>query len=196
MSRSPGFSLRRLQMEVLVAVGAWALSSVCQRLPRDSGISSLLCNRGILDYDLSPLLPKLSAAASVIYPNDTTAFDLATSRWSSYETPTISVVVVPATENDVAETVCDSEFLLDSLRQKTYLCAGEIRDCPRYTVSCRQRRPWGHQHSWEDGEWDRDLDEPASDRRDCRGRENGHHRRWCVVHKRHASSLGSGKADR
>ncbi|KKY33735.1 putative fad-dependent oxygenase [Diaporthe ampelina] len=62
----PGFSLRRLQMEVLVA---------------------------------------LSAAASVIYPNDTTAFDLATSRWSSYETPTISVVVVPGTENDVAETV-------------------------------------------------------------------------------------------
>ncbi|KAL2285551.1 hypothetical protein FJTKL_08192 [Diaporthe vaccinii] len=105
MSRSPSFSLRRLQMEVLVAVGAWALSSVCQRLSPDSGIGSLLCNRGILDLDLSPLVPKLSAAASVIYPNDTAAFDLATSRWSSYETPTISVVVVPGTENDVAETV-------------------------------------------------------------------------------------------
>lgn len=105
MSRFPGFSLRRLQMEVLVAVGAWALSSVCQSLP-DSGTRSLLCNRGILDLDLSPLVPKLSATASVIYPNDTAAFDLATSRWSSYETPTVSVVVVPGTENDVAETVC------------------------------------------------------------------------------------------
>lgn len=91
-------------MEVLVAVGAWALSSVCQSLP-DSGTRSLLCNRGILDLDLSPLVPKLSATASVIYPNDTAAFDLATSRWSSYETPTVSVVVVPGTENDVAETV-------------------------------------------------------------------------------------------
>lgn len=109
MSRSPGFSLQRLQMEFLVAVGAWALSSVCQNLSPDGGISGLLCNRGILDLDLSPLIPKLSAAASVIYPNDTAAFDLATSRWSSYETPTISVVVVPATESDVAETVCISK---------------------------------------------------------------------------------------
>lgn len=106
MTRSPNFSLGRLQMEVLVAVGAWALSSVCQSLSPDSGIRSLLCDRGILNLDLSPLVPKLSAAASVIYPNETTAFDLATSRWSSYETPTISVVVVPGTENDVAETVC------------------------------------------------------------------------------------------
>ncbi|KAG6362865.1 hypothetical protein INS49_007960 [Diaporthe citri] len=105
MSRSRSFSLRRLQMEVLVAVGAWALSSVCQNLSPDSRIGGLLCNRGILDLDLSPLVPKLSAAASVIYPNDTAAFDLATSRWSSYQTPTISVVVVPGTESDVAETV-------------------------------------------------------------------------------------------
>lgn len=110
MGRSSCFPLRRLQMEVLVAVGAWALSSVCQSLPQDSGIRSLLCNRGLLDFDLSPLVPKLSATASVIYPNDTTAFDLATSRWSSYETPTISVVVVPGTENDVAETVSDFQI--------------------------------------------------------------------------------------
>lgn len=106
MSRSPCFSLRRLQMEVLVAVGAWALSSVCQSLPQGSGISGMLCNRGLLDFDLSSLVPKLSPTARVIYPNDTAAFDLATSRWSSYETPTISVVIVPGTEKDVAETVC------------------------------------------------------------------------------------------
>lgn len=196
MDRYPGFSLRRLQMEVLVAVGAWALSSVCQSLPHDSGMRSLLCDRGILDYDLSPLLPKLSAAASVIYPNDTTAFDLATSRWSSYETPTISVVVVPGTENDVAETVCGSESLLDLSRQTTYLCTGEICDRTQHTVPGRQRRPWRHQHSREDAERNRDLDEPVADRRDCRGRGNGHHRWWCVVHKCHASSLGRGKADR
>lgn len=106
MNRSPTFSLGRLQMEVLVAVGAWAFSSVCESLSPGSGIRSLLCDRGILNLDLSPLVPKLSATASVIYPNNTAAFELATARWSSYETPTISVVVVPGTESDVAETVC------------------------------------------------------------------------------------------
>ncbi|KAG8164977.1 hypothetical protein KVR01_005252 [Diaporthe batatas] len=105
MSRSPFASLRRLQMEALVAVGAWALSSICQSLPQGSSIRGMLYNRGLPDFDLSPLVPKLSPTARVIYPNETTAFDLATSRWSSYETPTISVVVVPSTENDVAETV-------------------------------------------------------------------------------------------
>lgn len=114
MSRSPSFSLRRLQMEVLVAVGAWALSSVCSTLSHDSGIGSVLCNRETPHFDLSPLVPKLSATARVIYPNETAAFDLATSRWSSYETPTISVVVVPGTESDVAETVCGSSFCLIS----------------------------------------------------------------------------------
>jgi hypothetical protein len=107
MERPLGFSVRRVQMEVLVAVGVWALSSVCQGLPQGSGIRSLLWNRGLLDLDLSALVPKLSATASVIYPNDTTAFDLATARWSSYETPTAGVVVVPGTEKDVAETVND-----------------------------------------------------------------------------------------
>ncbi|KAJ0120562.1 hypothetical protein J7T55_015291 [Diaporthe amygdali] len=111
-----GRSLRRLKMEVLVAVGAWALSSVCGTLSHDSRMSSLLCPQGLPYYDLSPLEPLLSATASVIYPNETTAFDLATARWSSYETPTISVVVVPGTESDVAEIVkfateCNIPFL-------------------------------------------------------------------------------------
>ncbi|POS69298.1 hypothetical protein DHEL01_v212307 [Diaporthe helianthi] len=105
MSRSPGFSLRRLHMKVLIAVGTWTLSSVCQSLPQGSGVRGVLCNQRPLDFDLSPLVPRLSPTARVIYPNDTAAFDVATSRWSSYETPTISVVVVPGTEDDVAETV-------------------------------------------------------------------------------------------
>lgn len=103
-----GRSLRRLQMELLVAVGAWASSSVCRSASPDSRmgtLGSLLCNRGDTYYDLTPLEARLSQNASVIYPNDTATFEYATSRWSSYETPTISVVVVPGTENDVAETV-------------------------------------------------------------------------------------------
>jgi hypothetical protein len=54
---------------------------------------------------LDQLVKKLSKDAQVFFPGSA-EFVLATTRWSSLDLPNISIVVVPDTENDVAETVC------------------------------------------------------------------------------------------
>lgn len=154
MSGICGRSLRRLQMELLVAVCAWASSSVCRSTSPDSRMGSLLCNRGDTYYDLTPLEARLSQNASVIYPNDTATFEYATSRWSSYETPTISVVVVPGTENDVAETVGRAELYTTWPRHMAYFIIGEVRGCEEHVIPCSQWRSWSNHHGWEDEERD------------------------------------------
>ncbi|KAJ4419213.1 hypothetical protein N0V82_005120 [Gnomoniopsis sp. IMI 355080] len=92
-------------MQHIVCISVWAILGACLVTPHNSRIGQIAWNRGSTYYDLTPLQNKLSANASVIYPNDTTAFDTATARWSSYDAPKVSVVVVPGSEKDVAETV-------------------------------------------------------------------------------------------
>lgn len=50
-------------------------------------------------------LKKLLSPATAIHLPGSDEFEAATTRWSELDTPTASIVVVPATEDDVARTV-------------------------------------------------------------------------------------------
>jgi hypothetical protein len=87
------------KIQAAMTIAAWALTSFGQNLPlgRDR-----LHSRG--NYDMTELQNKLSSTAKIYYPNSTD-FDTASARWSLLDEPKVNVVVVPGTENDVAETV-------------------------------------------------------------------------------------------
>lgn len=87
-------------MEVITAVTAWAISSACRSMPADSWLSEI-CEPRSNPKDLAD---RLSQDAQVYVPGDDN-FDIATRRWSVLDAPTISVVVVPSIEEDLAETV-------------------------------------------------------------------------------------------
>ncbi|KAL2012773.1 hypothetical protein VTN00DRAFT_298 [Thermoascus crustaceus] len=89
-------------MEILAALGAWALGTFCASLPADNyGIASKVCRR----TDIGTVLgPKLSSGAHIYFPGST-GFQESTDRWSSYKAPNFTIVVEVADENDVAETV-------------------------------------------------------------------------------------------
>ncbi|KAJ5288923.1 hypothetical protein N7478_001953 [Penicillium angulare] len=84
-----------VKLNVLTAIAAWASVSAAHYLDGN-------CPRG--DDDLKTLGNKLSSCAKVYFPGST-GFKNATTRWSVLEEPTVNVVVVPCTENDVVETV-------------------------------------------------------------------------------------------
>lgn len=86
-----------MRLQVVNVVAAWAVTSACQSLP----VTPNLWSR---DVDYKALTKKLSASAKVYFPGSD-EFDEASSRWSNLETPTVNIVVVPSTENDVVETV-------------------------------------------------------------------------------------------
>lgn len=88
-------------MEVVAAVGALALQSLCQNVPAGAAWLGSMCATPI---DMSRLGSKLSPGAQIAYPGSD-LFLQATTRWSSLNTPKVNVVVVPTTANDVAETV-------------------------------------------------------------------------------------------
>ncbi|CAI7676577.1 unnamed protein product [Penicillium pancosmium] len=56
------------------------------------------------DVDMKAFAKSLSRTAEVYYPGSS-GFENVTTRWSVLEEPKVNVVVVPGTENDVAETV-------------------------------------------------------------------------------------------
>ncbi|PYI01617.1 FAD-binding domain-containing protein [Aspergillus sclerotiicarbonarius CBS 121057] len=88
-------------MEVVTAIAAWAFATASQLLPRSSsGFDSLCSQQG----DLKALADRLSSAAKVYCPGST-GFTNATTRWSVLDEPEVNIVVVPGTENDVAEIV-------------------------------------------------------------------------------------------
>jgi hypothetical protein len=86
-----------MRLQVITAVAAWAVTSACQSLP----VTRNLWSR---DVDFKALSEKLSSTAKVYYPGSN-EFEEASSRWSNLEIPTVNIVVVPSTENDVVETV-------------------------------------------------------------------------------------------
>ncbi|KAI1098845.1 FAD binding domain protein [Jackrogersella minutella] len=87
-------------MEVITAVAAWAISSACQN-DAISGWMGGICPQR--DY-VGELAERLSRNAHVYTPGSD-EFTAATARWSVGHAPGVKVVVVPSTENDVAETV-------------------------------------------------------------------------------------------
>jgi hypothetical protein len=98
----------QFKIEVAMAIAAWACTAVGQNLPLARSHDPGLHSRG--NYDMTDLQAKLSSSAKIYYPN-TTEFEAASARWSLLDEPTVNVVVVPGTENDVAETVSAFVFL-------------------------------------------------------------------------------------
>lgn len=90
----------RLKLEVLTAIATWAFAAVSSPSPGCNYLDGL-CPR---DDDLKALGAKLSHTAKVYYPGSS-GFKNITTRWSVLEEPKVNIVVVPGTENDVAETV-------------------------------------------------------------------------------------------
>ena len=88
-------------MEVITAVASWVISSACLSVP--VARNWLGGNLRQID-DLAELGKKLSPTAKVYYPGSED-FEEASARWSVLDAPRVNVVVVPGTENDVAETV-------------------------------------------------------------------------------------------
>ncbi|KAJ5900120.1 hypothetical protein N7495_004864 [Penicillium taxi] len=86
-----------MRLQVITAVAAWTVTSACQSIP----ITQNLWSR---DVDYKALSGKLSSSAKIYYPGSE-GFVEATTRWSNLDTPTVNIVVVPITENDVVETV-------------------------------------------------------------------------------------------
>jgi hypothetical protein len=84
-----------MRLQAVTAVTAWAVASACQSLP------GTIWSR---DADYKELSEKLSPSAKAYYPGSD-EFEKANTRWSNLEVPTVNIVIVPGTENDVVETV-------------------------------------------------------------------------------------------
>ncbi|KAK7750325.1 hypothetical protein SLS62_007733 [Diatrype stigma] len=87
-------------MEVIAAVTAWAIHIVSRNLPAS-----------IVPWDIhgngnaaAELMGRLSPSAQVYLPGSE-EFTEATTRWSVLHTPTFRLIIVPHTEDDVAEAV-------------------------------------------------------------------------------------------
>jgi hypothetical protein len=87
--------MHRLNIEALTAVGTWAIATT-------GLIHPVPCDQTA--YNLTGLAARLSSNASMYYPGSD-GFDEASIRWSNLDAPQVNTVVVPATENDVIETV-------------------------------------------------------------------------------------------
>ncbi|GAW23817.1 hypothetical protein ANO14919_133940 [Xylariales sp. No.14919] len=89
-SPTPRLSRRR---RIVATVLVWSLSAIRQA----NATLQWLSPTATLADRLSP--------GALIYSPGSDGFTQATSRWSVYDAPNISLVVVPSVENDVAETV-------------------------------------------------------------------------------------------
>ncbi|KAI1355390.1 hypothetical protein F5Y01DRAFT_327100 [Xylaria sp. FL0043] len=80
-------------MEVIAAIVAWAVQLISQP-----------SNMNNAPFDIQNLTGRLSSGAHIYLPKSS-GFEVATTRWSTFDTPTFRLVVAPSTENDVAEVV-------------------------------------------------------------------------------------------
>ncbi|KAH2184532.1 hypothetical protein KXW61_000848 [Aspergillus fumigatus] len=93
--------MRWLKVEAVAALAASAVPAFCLSVPVARDLRGICPRR---DDDLKELGAKLSRTGKIYFPGST-EFEQASTRWSVLETPTVNVVVVPGTENDVVETV-------------------------------------------------------------------------------------------
>lgn len=91
-------------IELLAAVAGWAATSAGANVPIARNWLRGICPRA---EDVQELGRKLSCRAKIYFPGSD-EFDAASARWSALGAPKVNVVVVPGTENDVAETVFSS----------------------------------------------------------------------------------------
>jgi len=109
-----------MRLQVLTAFATLAARSACQTL-------------WARDVDYKALSKELSSSAKVYFPGSD-EFDAASKRWSNLDTPSVNIVVVPATENDVVEIV--SLFLHTHRLTPVYHfpfrrpCLSAYRGCP------------------------------------------------------------------
>lgn len=101
-----------LKMTAAMAISAWDLTSVGQNVPGARNRLTGLHPRG--NYDMTELQNKLSNSAKIQHPSST-EFSDASARWPRLDEHKVNVVVVPGTENDVAETVGASVPFLSSI---------------------------------------------------------------------------------
>jgi hypothetical protein len=99
----------QLKIKVIAAMAAWVTTLACQNIPVTGNWLGGVHARGI-EYASEPG-EKLSPTAKIYYPGSE-EFEEASARWSVLDAPTVNVVVVPGTENDVAETVITFFYLL------------------------------------------------------------------------------------
>jgi hypothetical protein len=91
-------------MGAITAVAAWAIASAGQGVPIARNWVGGVSPRGGCNVDVQQLQQELSATAKMYLPGSE-GFIEASTRWSVLDAPTVNVVVVPGTENDVAVTV-------------------------------------------------------------------------------------------
>jgi hypothetical protein len=82
------------------AVATWASLSACSEMPlqRRNDLP------GATSEQVSEFAARLSPDAEIFWPGSS-EYDTVNLRWSNLETPQTNVAVVPATDNDIAETV-------------------------------------------------------------------------------------------
>lgn len=90
----------------LTGLLAWATTAAAWAFPAGGAgwMNSDLARRA---DDIQQLNQRLSRGAMIYLPG-TDGFKEATTRWSVLSTPKPTIVVVPTTANDIAETVCSS----------------------------------------------------------------------------------------
>ncbi|CAH0000578.1 unnamed protein product [Clonostachys byssicola] len=88
--------------EIIAAVSVWAWSAAALSIPAIRDAASQICPRSM--EEMQQLQDKLSATAKIYFPGST-EFVEASVRWSNLHAPTVNVVVVPGTEQDVSETI-------------------------------------------------------------------------------------------
>lgn len=110
----------RLKMEVLTAVAAWAVASSCLNLPVARQLLGGICARDTADLGV-----KLSSTAKIYQPG-TDEFVAASTRWSNLNAPTVNLVVVPGTEQDVAETVSVESWVFTNTREPPASWTGRL----------------------------------------------------------------------
>lgn len=93
-------------MEVIVAVAAWATSSLVNYLPIQAGLfDGFIARQWHQETNVAAdLRGRLSPHAKVYYPGSE-SFANSIARWSTYEAPNITITVEVATEKDVIETI-------------------------------------------------------------------------------------------
>lgn len=105
--------MRYFKLNIATTAATWAVASVCQQLPIAGDLLDELCPRAA--YHVERFAETLAEASNIYFPGSE-AFEVATTRWSNLDLPTINVVVAPSTEEDVAQTVSSSHEPIYRLR--------------------------------------------------------------------------------